>query len=129
MALPLLDHSRTADTIERLVRQLVERPTTDVRQTFFQLLGNVVADPAEVVLIQHKDLPARGALVAEAYLDYVHRLEALTRDLANAAAEPFALVGTAIVDGDVGDLLHDLRSESRCQSEARMNTASATLVR
>ena len=103
----------------------IQRNATEARQTFFQLLGNVIADPAEVVLIQHKDLPARGALVAEAFLDYVHRLEELTRDLATASVEPFALVGTATVDGDVEDLLRALRAEERSQSEARISTASA----
>ena len=49
--LPILDshHERT-----------VLRNATEARQQFFVLLSEVVADPSEVVLIEHKDLPGRG---------------------------------------------------------------------
>ena len=88
--LPILDshHERT-----------VLRNATEARQQFFVLLSEVVADPSEVVLIEHKDLPGRGMLVSEAYREYVRHLERLVKTLAARTAGNRWGMGEALVWG------------------------------
>ena len=97
----------------------VTRNATEARQSFFQLLGAVVADSAQVVVIEHKDLKGHGALVGEGFLTYVRALEAVTRDLAQASTEPFTLLGTATAHGDVAGMLQELRSDDEASRTAR----------
>ena len=112
--LPILDshHERT-----------VLRNATEARQQFFVLLSEVVADPSEVVLIEHKDLPGRGMLVSEAYREYVRHLERLVKTLAARTAGSFRLVGTVVLHGDVDDALRDLRGSERSRVETKFGAA------
>lgn len=92
---------------------------TEARQQFFTLLGKVIADPSELVLVEHKDLVGRAMLVSEAYRDYVRQLEALVSSLLDGGTSPspaFRLAGSMTVVGDASTALAAARSDAAVRS-------------
>ena len=75
---------------------VVHRNATEARRDFFSLLGEIAADPSEVVEVTHKDLPEPVLIVSAQFRRYVRQLERLlqlraTRDTNDAA---FRIGGT-----------------------------------
>lgn len=110
----LLDRAPLAVFAGREER-IVSCNATEAHQQFFALLSEVVADPSEVVLIEHKGLPQRGMLVGEGYRTYVRQLEQLVRAFASSVRPPaasFRLAGTMTLPGELEPALDDLRADA-----------------
>ena len=95
---------------------------TEARQQFFALLTKVVADPEEVVLIEHKDLPARGMLVGETYRTYVRQLERLVKSLSKELQPhgKFRLAGTMTLRGDLNESLSKVRADAATRGASKL---------
>ena len=93
----------------------VHRNATEARRQFFALLGEVAADPDEVVEIQHKDLEEPVLLVNAHYRRYVRQLERLVHGLRSelAVGVPFRLGGTVTLEADMEAALAAIRDEQR----------------
>lgn len=77
-------------------------------------------NPDEVVLIQHRDLDQRLALVTEAHL---RGLETLIRELRQRLAEPFVLSGSLAsgqADDGMDEALRALRTSQGREDDRRL---------
>ena len=88
---------------------------TQARHDFFPLLESVVADPSEVVEVEHKGLQGRALLVNARFRDYVRQLEETVRALLGPApgGPTFRLAGSLSVVGDIEEDIEALRSPER----------------
>jgi hypothetical protein len=88
---------------------------TKARNDFFPLLEAVVADPTEVVEVEHKGLDGRALLVSAQFRDYVRRLEQTVRALLGPApgGTAFQLAGSLTVVEEVEDAITTLRADAR----------------
>ena len=114
-ALALLGQHR-----ERTVRV----KATQARHDFFPLLESVVADPTEVVEVEHKGLTGRALLVNAQFRDYVRSLEAALRALVGPGpnTSSFRLAGSLrLVDGEVEGAVAALREEDRRAMDHRFH--------
>ena len=93
----------------------VHRNATEARRQFFALLGEVAADPDEVVEVQHKDFEEPVLLVNAHYRRYVRQLERLVQELRSelAVGVPFRLGGTVTLEADMEAALAAIRDEQR----------------
>ncbi len=108
-ALALLDAHRERTTTVK---------ATQARHDFFPLLDSVVADPAEIVEVEHKGLGGRALLVNAQFRDYVRQLEDTVRALVGPVpdSEPFHLAGSlGSVNGSpaIEESLQTLRTRER----------------
>jgi hypothetical protein len=97
---------------------------TEFRQRFFALLGSVLADPTEMVFVEHKDLAGRAMLVSESYRDYVRQLEALVASLLStggAASPPMRLAGSMTIVDDAEGVLAAARASAAEQSARKFD--------
>ncbi len=98
---------------------------TRAREQFFPLLESVVNDERCVVLVEHKDLPARGMLVSERYQEYVRQLEATVRALLAPTPGPtFLLAGSVSVAANGDDLessIASLRADHAARTTAKFD--------
>lgn len=101
----LLEHGRThTQTIT----------ATKARQRFFALLDSVAADPAEIVLVEHKGRGKRVMLASEAFYLRTQQLERLLRATLTSrtdAEHPFRLAGTLTVSDEAPAALALLRAD------------------
>ncbi len=88
---------------------------TQARNDFFPLLESVVADPSEVVEVEHKGHRGRALLVNAQFRDYVRLLEQTVRALLGPAPDgpTFRLAGSLSVIGDVDGAVAALRDGER----------------
>ena len=88
---------------------------TQARNDFFPLLESVVADPSEVVEVEHKGLQGRALLVNAEFRDYVRRLEQAVRALLGpeTGGPAFQLAGSLTVVEGVESAVEDLRGRER----------------
>ena len=98
---------------------------TQARHDFFPLLESVVADPAQVVEVEHRGLRGRALLVHAEFRDYVRQLEATVRALLGPAPDGpvFRLAGSLAMGGeggaDVDEAIATLRARERQGSAGR----------
>lgn len=94
---------------------------TQARNDFFPLLESVVADPSEVVEVEHRGLQGRALLVNAQFRDYVRLLEQTVRALLGPAPDgpAFRLAGSLSVVGDVEGDVEALRDRERRAAAAR----------
>ena len=102
-------------------RTVVERPATQARADFFQLLDEVVTDPDTMVLIQHRHLPRRAVLLSEQFLEYVKQLERVIADLmaTRSSASRFTLCGSGELHGDLEAAIAEMRQGGNSDMESR----------
>lgn len=116
--MPSTSHSPVAAALALLEdhrERTVTVKATQARHDFFPLLEAVVADPSEVVEVEHKGLQGRALLVNARFRDYVRQLEETVRALLGPApgAPTFRLAGSLSVVGDVEEGIETLRSRER----------------
>lgn len=106
---------KVAEPAARFRLQPVTRGASQARQEFFPLLERVTAPGAEdIVLISHRGLPDRAALVSATWL---HRTMALLEDLlarrSGTRGTDFRLIGSATIVGDPATVLDGVRDRQR----------------
>jgi hypothetical protein len=93
---------------------------SEARARLPELARFLAQHPAEVVLIEHRDLSERLALVTEGHL---RALEEALRELRHAAGPPFQLGGSAESDRDDAEIeraLQGLRAAGQMRSERKL---------
>ena len=95
---------------------IVHRNATEARRDFFSLLGEIAADPSEVIEVTHKDLSEPVLIVSAQFRRYVRQLERLlqTRATEGANHAAFRIGGTMrLRDGRNEDGVRDARREQQ----------------
>ena len=118
------DHSPVAFALALLDEHHEHTTTvkaTQARNDFFPLLESVIADPTEVVEVEHKGLQGRALLVNAEFRDYVRRLEQTLRALLgpDTGRPVFQLAGSLTVVDDVVSAVEDLRGRERRAAAGR----------
>jgi PHD/YefM family antitoxin component YafN of YafNO toxin-antitoxin module len=84
---------------------------SEARKRLFDLVEEVTSESEEIVWIEHRDRPARAALVSE---DHLRRLHATIEALRRRRPSAFRVAGSLeIVDGP--DSLEEALSRSRAE--------------
>lgn len=93
---------------------------SDARARLPELAKFLVQHPADVVLVEHRDLDDRIALITERHLRY---LENMVEELKKQRTRPFRLVGSItsqLEDDEVDAALDALRAEAAGRNDRRL---------
>lgn len=92
---------------------------SQARQELFKLMEQVTkAEGTDRVVIRRRGSPEGVALVRESYVRYLEeRVEAAA---AATPTKPFRLIGSGTVDGDVKEVIAEIRAEQNRLFEEKM---------